>query len=73
MENQITIQGHGFLIQFITRYVRLQYHATTSLDEAQRLLQRYEFDFVEGIAFGLDKIVVMHGKFAEKPERSKVK
>jgi len=75
MEKQATIQRDSPLIvhSIYARYVRLQYHATRSLEEAQRLLERYEFDLVEGIAFDLDKIVVMHGEFVEKAERSKVK
>jgi len=54
------------------RYVKLEYYPTKTLEAAEVLLQKPGHDFLEGIMFGLNKVVVMHGNMTDKAESSKV-
>jgi len=54
------------------RYVRVEYHAASSIPEAEALLRRKGNEFIEGIAFGKHNSVVMFGNFVDKAESGKV-
>jgi hypothetical protein len=48
------------------RYVKLEYIATNSLEEAEKLLQASENEFIEGLMFDKSSIVVMYGTFVNR-------
>jgi hypothetical protein len=48
------------------RYVKLEYIATNSLEEAEKLLQASENEFIEGLMFDKSSIVVMYGNFVNR-------
>jgi hypothetical protein len=50
------------------RFVKLEYIPTSSIEEATELLQASTGnEFIEGIMFGKNKTVIMHGNFANHP------
>jgi hypothetical protein len=55
------------------RYIRLEYRSTNSITEAAKLLATEDFEFVEGIMFGLNKFVVMHGTPVDRANNKQVK
>ena len=52
--------------------MKVEYYPTKSLAAAQVLLEKPGYDFVEGIMFNLNSIVVMHGTMVERAERKRV-
>jgi len=51
------------------KYVKVEYIPTNSVNEARKLLQSSQHEFVEGIQYGHDKFVVMYGDMADDMER----
>lgn len=54
------------------RYVKLEYYPKNSVSEAKKLLSTEGNDFVEGIMFGKNRVVVMFGNYTDKVEPGRV-
>jgi len=61
-------------IQRFKKFVKVDYFPTTSIEDASVLLKasNKNIDFIEGLAFGKNKFVVMHGYFEDNPGEGKV-
>jgi hypothetical protein len=55
------------------RYVRLEYVPTSSLAEAESLLEESKYEFVEGIMYALDKILIIYGTMEDGADPRKVR
>ncbi len=55
------------------RFVKIEYVSTKSISEAQQLLDPEEKpDFIEGIAYGPNKFVIMYGTMVNEADADKV-